>query len=117
MWENKNPREADAPIGGVPTFAKTIDAWDASGGKSGLIYNGGKSEVVSWPASLARLRVGETEMVQPVTPNATAVSFRVPLARAEYEVKTELLDANKQVLAAGYYVYCRRVTDETDRVK
>jgi hypothetical protein len=104
------PREADAPIASVPTFTKTVDAWDASGGKADLIYGRGTSEFVSLPASFVRLWVGETELVQPVAHNATAVTFEIPLAKGEYEVKAELLDANKQVLAAGYYVYCRRAS-------
>ena len=31
------------------------------------------------------------------------------LKRGGYEVKAELLDADKSVIAGGYYVYCRKV--------
>jgi hypothetical protein len=46
---------------------------------------------------------------RPAAAGATEVSFDMELdAGRSYPVKAELLDRSDQVIAGGYYVYCRK---------
>ena len=103
------PREADAPIAGVPSLKKTVDAWDAQGGKHSLIYAGTKSPFKPLPVAAIRLKVGDHVSVKSVRPGDTRIVFTVPLDKTDYEVKAEMLSAPKKVIAGAYYVYCRRI--------
>ena len=103
------PREAAAPITGVPKFDDPVDAWDAGGGKNTLIYDWGRTKFAALPVAQVRLRVGTTVELRPVAKGDEMVSFDLRLDQADYEVKSELLDADRKVLGGGYYVYCRRI--------
>ena len=103
------PAEVDAPVTGVPQLKKTVDAWDAGGGKPTLIYAGEQSPFSVLPVAFIRLRVGDFEDVKPVRSGDTKIAFDVPLeAGKECQVQAELLDAKKAVIAGAYYVYCRK---------
>ena len=100
------PREADAPLAGVPVFDKTIDAWDASGPKSDLIYAEPKAHFKRLPIATVRLRVGDTVLEKPVLKNAKAIDFEVPLATTPVKVMGEFLDASGKTISGAYYIYC-----------
>jgi arylsulfatase A-like enzyme len=102
------PREADAPIAGVPGIRKTVDAWDADGPKPDLIYGNAKTVFRKLPAAAVRLTVGGQTRTLPVTGDAKEVSFDMDLEEDRtVSVKAELIDGAGKVLAGGYYVYCR----------
>ncbi len=104
------PREAAAPLAGVPEIRKTIDSWDARGGKPGLIYGGPKPEFKALPVASVRLTVGRKVLSCPVTAEDDAARFEIELQETSpFEVKAELLDADGKTLAGAYYVYCRKL--------
>ena len=110
------PSEVNAPIAGVPTLEKTVDAWDAAGGKRTLIYGVTGAPFKALPVAFVRLAVGDNEGIQAVDPGDTKIVFDIPLEKKDYEVRAELLDAQKKVIAGAYYVYCRKLaTNETCR--
>jgi hypothetical protein len=103
------PREADTEIAGVPTIHKTVDAWDAQGPKLDLLYSGTQTKFTRLPVASVRLTVGEKILTLPVAAEAKEVSFDIELATgSSYAVKAELLGSSGEVIAGGYYVYCRR---------
>ena len=102
------PREADGPIAGVPRIKKTVDAWDAAGPKPYLLYADKRSPFRSLPVAAIRLKVGDYQATKKVKPQDTSILFSVPLDKADYDVKAEMLNARQKVIAGAYYVYCRR---------
>jgi arylsulfatase A-like enzyme len=104
------PREADAPIAGVPKIKKTIDAWDASGPKPDLIYGNRKTKFKKLPVASVSLTVdGKTESL-PLPEDAKEISFEFKLqADKAIDVKGAFLDKAGKVTAGTYYVYCRRI--------
>lgn len=103
------PREVDAPLSGVPTLKKSVDAWDAQGAKSYLIYASEQSPFKALPVAYVRLKVGDFTGVKEVSAAETNITFDVPLEKADYEVRAELLDSQKKTIAGAYYVYCKDV--------
>jgi arylsulfatase A-like enzyme len=101
------PREAQAPIQGVPVFNKEVDAWDHKGGKDKLIYG---HKMKALPVESIQLEVGDVSAVQAVGSNAQQVVFELPLQAAETQVRASLLDAKGQVLTGAYYVYVTRLS-------
>jgi len=67
------PKEVDAPISGTPSINSTVDAWDAYGGKSSLIYGGAKPRFKSLPVKYIRLKVGHWEAVKKVEQADTSI--------------------------------------------
>ncbi len=102
------PREADAPLAGAPEISKTVDAWDAAGGKQDLIYGGNNTRFRKLPVSAIRMTVGDQTQTLAATPGAKEGSFEFRLEKdLTLPVKAELLDETGKTLAGGYYVYCR----------
>ena len=103
------PREADAELAGLPEIRKTVDAWDSHGPKPGLLYGNRKTVFKKLPVASVRLTVDGKTQTLSAAPGAKEVSFDVQLtADRRYPVKAELLDGSDQVIAGGYYVYCRK---------
>ena len=103
------PREANAPLAGVPEIRKSVDAWDAGGPKPDLIYGDTATKFSPLPIAAVRLTVGVSARTLPVAPDAREVSFDFDLEQdRSLAVKAELLDSAGQVLAGGYYVYCQK---------
>ena len=102
------PKEANAPISGIPSVNNEIDAWDAGGGKKSLIYAGQSDPFKSLPVAFIRLKIGEQEVIKKVSASDTGVIFDVLLNRQNYEVKAELLNEQKQLIAGAYYVCCKK---------
>ena len=100
------PKEVNAPISGIPSLRKNVDAWDAGGAKSSLIYGGERFRFKSLPVQYIRLKVGDSETVKKVEQKDTSINFQVPLDEKNYEVKADMLDARKNIIAGAYYVYC-----------
>jgi hypothetical protein len=103
------PAEVDTPLTAAPQLHKTVDAWDAEGGKPTLVYAGEQSPFTPLPVAFVRLTVGDFEDIQPAGSDDTKVAFDVPLeAGKEYKVRAELLDKKNALIAGAYYLYCRR---------
>lgn len=103
------PREADAPLAGVPDIQKTVDAWDPAGPKPDLIYGNKKTKFKELPVASVRLTVGDKTQTLAAAAGAKEIAFELKLEVGQsYRVKAELLDRSGTVIAGGYYVYCRR---------
>ena len=99
------PREARAPIRGVPELDKTVDAWDKDQAVSKLIYG---SKFTALPVHYIQLEIGDSAKIKAVDIDDTCLRFDVPLYRGEQEIKALMLDKDKQVIAGAYYVYITR---------
>ncbi len=100
------PREADAPLAGVPKINKPVDAWDAEGAKPDLIYGNEKTRFKKLPVTSIRLTVGEKTQTLAATPGQKEGLFKFVLEKDQtLPVKAELLDSSGKTLAGGYYVY------------
>jgi arylsulfatase A-like enzyme len=105
------PKEINAPISGVPSVNKQIDAWDAEGGKKYLIYN--KSQQArfrSLPVAFVHLKVGNQEEIRKVNTSDTHITIDIRLEKQNYEVRAELLDEQRKLIAGAYYVYVKRIS-------
>jgi hypothetical protein len=101
------PREVDAPISGIPALNKAVDAWDARGAKPYLIYANEQPPFRALPVAHVRLRVGDFVHEKALRREETKVTFEIPLDATDYNVRAELLDAQKRPIAGAYYVYCK----------
>jgi hypothetical protein len=105
------PKETNAPVSGVPSVSKEIDAWDAEGGKKYLIYTQWQqAQFKSLPVAFIRLKVGNQEAVRKVSDSDTGITIDIPLDKQNYEVRAELLDEQKKLIAGAYYVYVKRIS-------
>jgi hypothetical protein len=100
------PREARAPIRGIPTFNKDVDAWDAEGGKDRLIYG---NTMKALPVHEITLEVGDFSETAKVSPEDENVVFDVPLKKGETTLSGLMLDQQGKTIAGAYYVYIRRL--------
>ena len=100
------PREANAPIQGVPVFKKEVDAWDAKGGKDRLIYGG---TMKALPVDTIKLEVGGFSDVQQVSSKDKQVVFDIPLKQGATQVKGAMLDPQGKTIAGAYYIYVKRL--------
>ncbi|AWW29603.1 sulfatase [Echinicola strongylocentroti] len=96
------PKEANAPISGIPRFHKTIDAWDKNGGIDKLIYG---DQMKPLPVKTIQLEVGGYTEAKAVDSKDTSLTFDVELIKGRATVKAIMLDNENQVLAGAYYLY------------
>ena len=101
------PREANAPIQGVPEFKKKVDAWDAQGGKNELIYVRGKMKAL--PVQSINLTVGDYSDTKKVRAEDQQIVFDVSLKQGNTNVKGTMLDQNGEIIAGVYYIYVTRL--------
>lgn len=103
------PREAAAPIGGVPTFAqKTVDAWTVKGGIENLIYG---SEMTALAVHSILLEVGAYKQTAQVEEDDQYIVFEVELEQGDTHVKGTMTDQARNVIGGAYYVYVSHVGD------
>ncbi|GAB3649870.1 arylsulfatase [Echinicola sediminis] len=96
------PKEANVPITGIPTFNKTIDAWDKNSGIDKLIYG---DQMKPLPVKTIQLEVGRYSEAKAVNSKDTSLTFDVELKQGQATVKALMLDKENQVLAGAYYLY------------
>ena len=99
------PREANAPISGVPVFNKEVDAWDAKGGKDKLIYG---HKMKALPVESIQLEVGDFSAVQQVSAQDQQIIFEVPLKAGDTQIQGTMLDPKGKTIAGTYYIYITR---------
>ncbi|WDE98487.1 arylsulfatase [Lentisphaera profundi] len=103
------PEEVDTPISGVPILDKSVDAWDEKGAKPTLIYSGEKNPFKALPVKFMKLTMGSLSKIIAIDDKTTHSLFEFELENQQYELKAEMLDGNKKVIAGAYYVYCRKL--------
>ncbi|WP_020530324.1 arylsulfatase [Flexithrix dorotheae] len=99
------PREANAPIQGIPVFNKKIDSWTMDGGVDQLIYG---NEMKALPVESIKLEVGKYAQVKKVSGNDTHITFDVELEKGEGSVSGTMLNKKEEVLSGAYYIYVTR---------
>ena len=100
------PREAKAPMQGIPSFNKQVDAWDAKGGKDKFIY-GNKMKALS--VESVQLEVGDFSAVRAVNAQDRQVVFEVPLKQGDTQVKGTMLNSEGKLIAGTSYIYVTRL--------
>jgi arylsulfatase A-like enzyme len=100
------PRETAAPMAGIPTLGKTVDAWQYDRPIEGLIY-GGKMKTL--PVASVQLKVGAFTETKPVSNSDTSTVFNAWLKKGDYNLQADLLDNQHNILTSAYYVYVRKI--------
>ena len=57
------PKEAKAPIAGVPVFTKEVDAWSDSGPRYGLLYGPSQTPTKALPVKYVKLIIGDYSQI------------------------------------------------------
>jgi arylsulfatase A-like enzyme len=99
------PREANAPLAGVPAGRKTVDAHLPNGPVSGLLYGGTPKAL---PVARVQLKIGGKTQEVVVDASASSASFLAPLDAGPVDLAAILLDRDGQPLSGAGYVTVRR---------
>ncbi|TYA72044.1 arylsulfatase [Seonamhaeicola marinus] len=101
------PREADAPIKGIPSFkGKVVDAWVPKGGIEKLVYG---DEMSALPVSAIKIEVGAYSEVKTVKETDKTIVFNIKLEKGATSVKGLLLDADQSIISGAYYMYITKL--------
>jgi hypothetical protein len=98
------PRELDAPIAGVPTWTKPVNAWIHNKPITAMLYG---DKFRSLPVKRIQLKIDDELHEAEVTPADSAKVFTVPLPEGAFRLETTMLDDQGEPLAEAYYVYIR----------
>ncbi len=98
------PREIEAPMAGVPSMTKRVDAWLHDKPITAMLY-GDKFHAL--PVKRVQLKVGNQIHQSDVAESDVAKVFTFPLAAGPVRVETVMLDQEGKPLAEAYYVYIR----------
>lgn len=98
------PREADAPIAGVPAGVKTVDAYRADHPVNGLLYGGVPRAL---PVTRARLKIGEQIAEVAVGDVDKAAVFTVSVGAGPVDIEATLLGKDGKPLSGAFYVTVR----------
>ncbi|MBN1418745.1 MAG: arylsulfatase [Planctomycetes bacterium] len=99
------PREADAPLRGVPRGKGTVDAWVHDAPVSQLLYG---NRLTAVPVAFVRLTIGTYSETRPVGEDDVSVTFTVNLKAGDAEVTATMLDSERKEIGSAYYVYVKR---------
>jgi arylsulfatase A-like enzyme len=99
------PRELQAPIAGVPTGKKVVDAWVNSRPIDGTLY-GGKPRAL--PVSQVELKIAGQVQTADVSKTETVKVFTMEVAAGPAHIEATLLDEAGRALCGAYYVSVRK---------
>jgi len=99
------PREVDAPISGVPSGNKTVDAYLNDKPVEGTLY---AATPRALPVNKVRLKIGDLVNEVDVAAEETGKVFAVELSVGPKAIETWLLDRGGKPLCGAYFVYVRR---------
>lgn len=99
------PREADAPMAGVPDAPKNVDAYLNDQPVRGLLYGGALKAL---PVARARLKIDAGVQEADVDSRDKAKVFTVKVDAGAADIEAALLDKDGNPLCGAYYVYVRR---------
>ncbi len=101
------PREADAPISGVPGGKSTPpDAWLRGRPITSLLYGGRTPRAI--PVAEVSVKIGEQTLRSSIKPEDRCAVFEVHLAAGDQTIEARLLDASGADLAGAYFAYLRK---------
>jgi hypothetical protein len=98
------PREAEAPLAGIPAAGKIADAYLRDQPVSGLLYGGAPKAL---PVARVRLRIGASVQETAVNGRDKTAVFASKLDAGSADIEATLLDPAGQPLCGGFYVTIR----------
>ena len=98
------PREADAPITGIPAVKPIADAFFDGSPVRGTLYRGNPCAL---PVAHVRLTIGSSMQEATVRAADKSVVFTVKVAGGPADVKATLIDEARKPLCDACYVYVR----------
>lgn len=102
------PREADAPLAGVPAARKGLpDAWLRRKPVNNLLYGGTPRAL---PVARVSLITAGKIHTREVDPDACAASFTVDFSAGEQTLDARLGDASGKEITGAYYAYIRPIS-------
>jgi arylsulfatase A-like enzyme len=99
------PREADAPLAGVPAGRRAVDAQLNDRPVSGLLYGGVPRAL---PVARVRLKIGTSVQEAVVGGKDEFVSFTTKVDAGSADIEASLLDETGEALCSAFYVCVRR---------
>jgi hypothetical protein len=99
------PREADAPLAGVPAGRHPVDAQLNDRPVSGLLYGGVPRAL---PVARVRLKIGTSVQEAVVDSKDEFVSFTTKVDAGSADIEASLLDETGEALCSAFYVCVRR---------
>lgn len=100
------PKEANAPIQGIPVFQKNVDAWSSNGPVEKLIYG---NKIIPLPIQSIELNVGQYSKTIQINPRDKKVIFDMTLEEGGTTVKGAMYDSQNLILAGAYYIYITKL--------
>ena len=98
------PREIEAPMAGVPSWTKPVDAWLHDKPISAMLYG---DKFRGLPVKRVQLKVGDQIHEADVAASDLSKVFTLPLPAGPVRLETVMLDGQGMPLAEAYYVYIR----------
>jgi len=102
------PREADAPLAGVPAGKHPVDAQLDDGPVTGLLYGGVPR---SLPVARVRLKVGMRVQEAAVGSRDRLVAFTTKVEPGSADIEATLLDETGKALCSAFYVSIRKAEE------
>lgn len=99
------PREADAPLSGIPASPKTVDAYLPNTPVSGPLYGGAPKTL---PVARVQLKIRGKLQEAVVEGTAKSATFTPQLAAGPADLEATLLDRQGKLLGGAFYVYVQR---------
>ncbi len=99
------PRELAAPMAGVPTSKKSVDAW-LDGRPVGEMLYGGKPQAL--PVSRVELKYADQVQTADVSDAETLKIFTITAAAGPAEIEATLLDKDGKALCGAFYISVRK---------
>ena len=105
------PREANAPLSGLPSLVKgSPDAWIRGKPVTNILYRSyakQPEEMKALPVEQVKLKIAGYEKIKTVGKDDTEVVFEVELPAGEASIEARLIDAGGNDLAGAYFLYLR----------
>lgn len=100
------PREADAPMSGVPVAKSTTpDAWLNGKPVNYLLYDG---QPKALPVAQVSVKIGMQTFDRRVQLKDCAIVFEASLTAGEHTIDARLVDSSGEEISGAYYAYLRK---------
>jgi arylsulfatase A-like enzyme len=99
------PRETDAPLAGIPSGKKTVDAYLPGQPVMGPLYGG---VATALPVARVQLKFGPSVQEIAVARTDRAAVFTAKVDAGPADLEATLLDEKGEPLCSAYYLYVRR---------
>jgi len=101
------PKEVKAPMRGVPTVTKQVDAWIGNNPVTGLLYQIQKPFKML-PVRFVTINVNGSQDIKMVNETDESKIFTINLSEGDIQLSSRFLDEEKNLITLAYYVYIRK---------